>query len=457
MISIVQFCQHLNDKFPNAKTFFVGGCVRDALIERTPKDLDVVICHVPVDDLIKELADQHIKSDLVGKSFGVIKAKFEEGVIDIALPRRERSTGDGHRAFEVQSDPEISIEEDAARRDFTINAIYSNVLTAALEDPLGGITDLENKLLRATSSQSFEEDPLRVLRAIQFCARFGLTLEKQTKEDLCAAIPKLDTVSSERIALELNKLMLAEEPSIGLNIALKTGVLGRILPQLSVLNTVDQPAKWHDCNAFVHTLRVVDHVRPETNIRFAALFHDLGKATTKIFHEGRIAFHGHEDESAKIAETIIDRLALTCIEGFKKEHVLLLVKKHMYDRHHTTASAIRRLVRTVGGLDAFHDLAQLKCADVLGGGHPHKVGNQLEYLKLVLEVMARTTAKTTRDLAVNGHDLMETFDLKPGPKIGEVLTSLFEATEEDLVANEKAALLEYAKRFVWQASFESLS
>lgn len=438
MISLREFCARLTNKHPNCNCFFVGGCVRDELLKIKPKDFDVIVQHVPINDLENALRENNVKHDLVGKSFGIIKAKFEEGTIDLALPRTEFSTGDGHREFSVRFDGDISLEEDAKRRDFTINAIYKNVLTNEFIDPLFGIFDLKKRRLTVTSASTFTDDPLRILRAIQFCARFELTpsFSISTVER-----GKLLSISSERIAIELGKLLLADRPSIGLNLALDYGILKIILPELAVLNRIEQPAKFHNANAYVHTTRVVDSVRPDINMRFSALFHDLGKATTQIIHEGRIAFHGHETESKKIAQKIINRLKLTCIDGFNADKILILIEKHMYDRSYAKASSVRRLVRSVGGIDMFHELVALKVADVLGGGHPYKVGGQLDYLHHACVIMSKTTTKSIKDLAVDGRDIMHEFDLQAGPIIGKILSIMFEGVEDALVKNDYDSLI----------------
>lgn len=415
--------------------------MRDSLLGITPKDLDIVIQHLSIEDLEKALNDLGIKYDLVGKSFGIIKAKFLEGVVDLALPRKEISTGEGHRDFLVQYDPDISLSDDAKRRDFTINAIYKNVLTLETVDSLLGELHLKESSLVPTSLTTFRDDPLRILRAIQFCSRFNLSLVLKDSTDFYDNVHKLTALSGERISLELGKLMLSDKPSIGLFLALNLRVLESVLPELSILNTVDQPAKFHNANAFAHTLRVVDHVRPDINLRFAALFHDLGKATTKIMHEGRLAFHGHELESKRIAQEIINRLKLTCIANFDPNKVLTLIENHMYDRHYVHASAVRRLVRRVGGIDMFHELVQLKVADVLGGGHPYKVGGQLDYLHHVCTIMNKTPAKSSQDLAVDGHDIMQEFSIPAGPLVGKILSIMFEGVEEDLVKNDYDSLI----------------
>lgn len=425
------------------KAWFVGGCVRDKILGKRPKDFDIVVeCSEEV--LFNTLKEMGIPHDTVGKSFGVTKAKFSDCTVDIALPRSDRSTGVGHKDFEVTLG--VTLEEDAKRRDFTMNAIFENVVTGEIRDPLQGKDDIEKKLLSTTSKNSFVEDPLRMLRAVQFAARFELRVDPYTAKDMKDNAKLINSVSAERSAIELAKLLLADRPSIGLNIMVHTGLAGHILPELVELYTVKQPAKFHDANAFDHTLRVVDAVRPDLNMRLAALFHDLGKATTFKSENGNITFHGHEGEGVKMAETIIDRLKLFTLEGFDKEMILILIGNHMFSMEDkVTVPAIRRLVRRLGGIDRFHDLIQLRVADKIGGANVRTTWKHLEFLRRVLTVHMATPAPSLKDLAVDGNDVMQALGIKPGKRVGDILKKLFEMVEDDLIENDKDTLLNCAK------------
>lgn len=417
--------------------FAVGGSVRDEFLGLAPKDLDVVVLRVPPEVIEDILAHLPVKFDTVGKSFGVIKARFSDaGEVDIALPRREVSTGLGHKDFSVECAPEIPLEEDARRRDFKINAIYKDLKTGEIVDPLFGARAFDPdsmffRQLEVTSETAFLEDPLRILRGVQFCARFGMVFSYRTTLLIRDALAGLDSISPERVSLELEKLLVkAPKPSVGLQIMADLGVLRHVIPELVPLFTIKQPAKHHNADAFTHTIRVVDGVRPNLNMRFAALFHDLGKATTFANEDGRITFHGHEGESARIADEVIDRLKLFTLEGFDREKVIRLVKNHMFSNNDkVTKRAIRRLIRKVGGPADFHDLIQLRVADKLGGANPHTIWVHLEFLRRAMEIFNEQPAMSVRDLAISGRDLIE-MGVPEGPRIGNILRALFERVEE---------------------------
>src|SRR5713101_5286897 len=211
------------------RALVVGGRVRDELVGRGSKDLDLEVFGLPAARL-RAILDRFGRVDTVGESFTVYKI----GDIDVSLPRRESRIGRGHKGFAVEGDPYLSIEEAARRRDFTINAISRDPLTGELIDPFGGRRDLDARILRTVDPNTFADDSLRVLRALQFAARFDLTIEEQTKA-LCRSLP-LDDLPSERVWGEIEKLLLqAERPSVGLALALDLGVLDRLFPELKAL------------------------------------------------------------------------------------------------------------------------------------------------------------------------------------------------------------------------------
>jgi len=243
---------------------------------RTVKDRDYLVTGVPYDKLTGILR-HHGRVDLVGRSFGVIKftqfRKEKSYTFDIALPRREHSTGLGHKEFEVDFDPSIKVEEDLTRRDFTINAMAIALDSDQLIDPLGGKLDLEHRRLRMTTPDSFKEDPLRMLRAIQFAARFEFEIEPDTLPAIRDNVALIDTVSAERIAEELNKLLvLAKKPSVGFRLMQQLGLLKHILPELEECVGVEQPGGFHAYNVFDHTLVCIDAAPQRLVVRLAALF-----------------------------------------------------------------------------------------------------------------------------------------------------------------------------------------
>ena len=339
------------------RALFVGGCVRDALLGRESKDFDVEIYGLPPAEVEALLRDLKIRFGAAGKSFGVFKL---HGVpADVALPRRESKSGRGHRGFSVEGDPSMSVAEAAARRDFTINAIYFDPLSGEVIDPLDGRADLALKVLRH-ASPAFPEDPLRVLRAMQFAARFRFGVAPETVE-LCGKIEP-EGLSSERIFDEWSKLVTrGEEPSRGLNFLRACGWT-RYFPELEALIGVEQDPAWHpEGDVWNHTLAAADVFARERLgdafedlvVGFAVLCHDFGKPLcTRRGDDGKIHSYAHDVLGAGPARTFLERLT--------RERALIdagipLVERHMaiLDMWRSNAgdAAIRRLANKVGRID----------------------------------------------------------------------------------------------------------
>lgn len=293
------------------EVYEVGGTLRDAMMGLTQKDKDLLVTQVPMNDLIA-LLSRYGSVQMVGKSFGVLKFKPQGGhsEFDIALPREERSTGQGHRDFEVTFDPGLPVEKDLARRDFTINAMARNLKTGELIDPFGGQEDLKKKIIRQVFPKAFEEDPLRMLRAIQFTARFKLQIEPTTLEAIKIHAPLITSVSPERVIEEIRKLFMAEKPSLGFFLMKETGLLPLLFPDLQTMIGVPQPKK-KGGDVFEHTMLVLDASKSspdveqagDLEIMLAALFHDAGKPATYRVSPGgdKVTFYGHQIISKKIA------------------------------------------------------------------------------------------------------------------------------------------------------------
>src|SRR5688500_9037946 len=238
------------------RALIVGGWVRDRLLGRESKDIDIEVFGIDAAAL-KPLLETLGRVDTVGESFTVYKIAG----LDVSLPRRESKTGRGHKGFTVIGDPSLSIEEAARRRDFTINAISFDPLTGEYLDPFHGRDDLAAQRLRVVDSSTFADDSLRVLRALQFAARFELTLDDEAKA-ICRAIP-LDDLPAERVWGEVEKLLLAaERPSLGFALALELGVIDALFPELKALVGCEQEPEWHpEGDVWVHTLQVIDRAR----------------------------------------------------------------------------------------------------------------------------------------------------------------------------------------------------
>ena len=343
------------------RALIVGGWVRDDLLGLPPKDLDLEVFGVPADRL-RPLLERFGRVETVGESFAVFKVVDANGsgAIDVALPRRESKTGRGHKGFLVEGDPDLSFEEAARRRDFRINAISRDPLTDETVDPFDGRRDLESRRLRVVDPGTFGDDSLRVLRALQFAARFELDVPEETRS-ICRSIP-LDDLPPERIWGEVEKLLLqARRPSIGLALALDLGVVPRLWPELHALVGCPQEPEWHpEGDVWVHTLMVVDEARariddldrgPAAAMMLGALCHDLGKPDTTAVIDGRIRSPGHEEGGVGPATQLLDRLNVHSLDGYDvRRAVLGLVA------HHLKPSAFRKAATPVSD-GAFRRLA----------------------------------------------------------------------------------------------------
>jgi tRNA nucleotidyltransferase (CCA-adding enzyme) len=411
------------------RALIVGGWVRDRLMGRSCKDLDVEVYHLPAEQL-KAILGEFGSVNTVGESFTVYKVAD----VDVALPRRESRVGRGHRAFEVTGDPDLSFVEAARRRDFTVNAIALDPLTDEYIDPFDGRADIQAKLLRAVDPNTFADDSLRVLRAVQFAARFEFVLDDATRQ-LCRTIP-LDDLPSERIWGEIEKLLLhAARPAIGLDLALDLGVIDRLFPEIRALVGCEQEPEWHpEGDVWIHTLLVVDQARTriadldrakQIVVMLGAVCHDLGKPLTTAFLDGRIRSIDHEQAGVAPATAVLDRLNLHTIDGYDiRKQVLGIVAHHlkpgMFRQSPTPVSdgAFRRLAEKVD-LELLALVAKSDCLGRTGYFDCSAMDWFLERAK------ALGVEHAPPQPIVKGRHLLA-LGLTPGPRVGAVLRQIYE-------------------------------
>jgi tRNA nucleotidyltransferase (CCA-adding enzyme) len=411
------------------RALVVGGWVRDRLLGRDSKDIDIEVFGLPVDRL-RTVLDPLGRVETVGESFQV----FKLGDIDISLPRRESKSGRGHRGFDVSGDPAMSIADAARRRDFTVNAIAWDPLNGEYLDPFDGRGDLSRKTLRVVDPQTFADDSLRVLRAIQFAARFGFTLDEGTRA-LCRAIP-LDDLPAERVWGEIEKLLSAPRPSIGFALALELGVVEKLFPQLHALVGCPQEPEWHpEGDVWVHTLQVIDQARQRVDdlprpqriaIMLGAVCHDFGKPLTTAFVDGRIRSIDHEARGVAPATAFLDRLNLHTLDGYDvRTQILGIVAYHLNPgmwfkvRDEVGDGAFRRLAQKVD----LELLARLAKSDCLG----REPGTfNCDAMDWFLE-RARSLGVEHKPPGpiLLGRHLLE-LGIKPGPRMGEILKAVYE-------------------------------
>lgn len=434
------------------RALLVGGCVRDELMGKEPKDWDVEVYGIEPANL-RELLDQFGSVNIVGEAFTVYKLGAH---IDISLPRRERKTGRGHRAFFVEGDPQMSLEDATARRDFTINAILKDPLTSEIIDPFHGREDLDRGLIRAVSPKTFDEDSLRVLRAAQFAARFEFGIEPETAS-LCRAID-LSDLPGERIWGEMEKLLLhAQRPSIGLGWLHALGVLDQLFPEIKAMIDVPQDPEWHpEGDVFVHTRLVIDRAREliddlpypkQVTVMLAALAHDFGKPATTAFIDGRTRSREHEEAGVAPTESFLDRLKLHTLDGYDvRAQIVALVRNHLKPgeffkkREEVGDGAFRRLARKCE-LDLLYRVAS---ADSLGRNAewvPREKWYDAEaqewFIARARELDVESQAP--RPLLLGRH-LLE-MGLEPGPRVGEITRAVYEMQLDGRVQSLEQAKL----------------
>ena len=419
------------------RALLVGGCVRDLLMGQEPKDWDVEVYGIEPNKL-RALLDQIGAVNVVGEAFTVYKLGVD---LDVSLPRRERKSGRGHRAFVIEGDPSMAIEDAARRRDFTINAILEDPLTGETIDPFHGREDIKNRLLRAVSVETFAEDSLRVLRAAQFAARFEFEIEPETVA-LSRSID-LSDLPSERVWGEVEKLLLAaRQPSIGLQWLRELGAIAQLFPELNALIDVPQDKEWHpEGDVFIHTRLVADRARELINdlpyakqvtVMLAAIAHDFGKPSTTEFIEGRLRSRGHEEAGIAPAASFLDRLNIYTLDGYDvRVQVIALVRDHLKPgeffkkRDEVGDGAFRRLARKCE-LDLLYRVAK---ADSLG-----RNADWVPREKWFGSEAQEWFIERARELEVDrqppapillGRHLLE-MGLTPGPRIGEITKAIYE-------------------------------
>lgn len=436
----------------------VGGCVRDELMGIAPKDWDLEVYGVESEELREILTgfaeSTDLSLDTVGESFAVYKLGPH---LDVSIPRRERRAGTGHRGFVVQGDPDMSFEEACSRRDLTVNAILKDPLTGEVVDPFNGREDIDRKVLRHVSDNTFAEDSLRVLRAAQFAARLEFDIAPETVE-ICMTIDVTD-LPKERIWGELEKILLkAERPSIGLKWLYELGAVDELFPELAALVGVPQQPEWHpEGDVDVHTLMVVDEARKlideldyprQVAVMLGALCHDLGKPPTTEFIDGRTRSRGHDEAGVPLTLSLLDTLGIRTLHGFDvRQQVVELVRYHLKPgefykvdaKSPVGDGAFRRLARKVEP-DLLYRVAK---ADSLGR-NPEWLPKEKWFDAAAQEwfierVRSLQIEKKAPEPILMGRHLIE-LGLSPGPQFKKILDAVYEMQLDGKVTDLAEAL-----------------
>ncbi len=420
--------------------YVVGGSVRDLLMGKETKGWDFTTNATP-EQILSLFPDSFYDN-----CFGTVGVKIYEDqekthikdIFEITTFRSERGYTDNRHPDIIHWGTHI--EDDLARRDFTINAIAYN--GATFIDPYGGRKDIEKKVIRAVGNpiDRFSEDALRIMRAVRIATQLGFFIEEHTLEAIRSSVHLLQNISAERIRDELMKILASNYPADGTLLLKNTGILQIIIPELHDAFSVPQksPKRHHIYDVGTHSVEALRHA-PTTDpiVRLATLLHDIGKP--KTFHKdksGLITFYNHEVIGAKIAKDICHRLRLS---KKQTDTVVTLVRWHQFSVDpNQTDSAIRRFIRRCGKENLEYMLA-LRIGDRLGGG-AQETSWRLELFKKRLEDVQKQPF-SIKDLQVNGHDVMRIFNIDPGPTVGKTLETLFSEVEQGILPNEREALL----------------
>ncbi len=430
------------------EVFFVGGSVRNLLLKRDVKDWDLTTNATP-EEILKIFPNGFYDND-----FGTVGIPYKIGeekkVAEVTTFRTEKSTNPTHKPDRVAWGK--TIEEDLARRDFTINAIALRLVGKSnsfeMIDPYFGEKDLKKKVLKAVGdpNQRFKEDALRLLRAIRIATELEFKIEKNTWEKIIEDALLLEHISKERVQAELLRILKNENAYDGIMLLYKSGLLKYILPEL--LDGVDvsqkRPGRHHTEDVFTHNVLSLKYCPSKDKIvKFATLIHDIGKPKSlSKDKEGLVIFHNHEVVGAQIAYEICERLKFSKKD---KEKVVTLIRWHMFSvNENLTDAGVRRFIRRIG-VENVKDMMDLRVGDRLGGGTQTAESWRLKLFKEKVEGQLKPAPFSINDLKINGNDIMKLLQIKPGPKIGDILQKLFEEVDEDLSKNKKEYLLDRIK------------
>ena len=431
------------------EAFFVGGFVRDTLMKKPAKDIDITTNATP--DKVQELFKSHVDTGLQHGTVSVRNNRDSE-FFEVTTYRVDGKYEDGRHPESVAFVK--NLKEDLARRDFTINAIAINPITNEVVDPFGGREDIQNGVIRCVgdAKKRFMEDPLRVLRAVRFSIKYGFSIEDSTKKAMHdeEVLSKLDEcISKERITDELRKTLVSNH-SIRDTFTEFPDILGVILPEMKDCVNAPHNNPWHPHDILEHILYVVDRCDTDKfEIKMAALLHDIGKPACRLKKETKDVFYGHPEKSVELARSVFaNDLKVTTKE---KERILGLIEKHdnpiLPQKKH-----IRRFIANTSE-DFVRDWMVLKEADLMD--HKPPKGSEDEWKETLdkwslfktnfEEVIKEQNALKLTDLKVNGRDIMDELHIKPGPQIGVILNKLFSEVLDENIQNDKEALLNLAK------------
>lgn len=418
--------------------YVVGGCVRDGLRGLVPHDWD--ICTDALPDQMQAIF-QDIPCILTGVQHGTVTVVWEHQPVEITTYRTDGEYADGRHPQKVEF--VRTVQQDLSRRDFTMNAMAYHPVRG-LVDPFGGQQDLQQGLLRCVgkAEQRFEEDALRILRALRFSSCYGFSIEEKTAQALKKQAPRLTLIAAERIRMELDRLLLGKY--VGQVLRCYGEILVPVLPEIQPMFGFDQCNPHHHLDVFAHTVKTVEESKPLLPIRLALLLHDIGKPSCFTKDENGVGhFYGHSSVSEEVAETILKRLRY---DRATAERVRLLIKYHDPVIEPTESSVKRWLNRL--GEEGFRQLLWVKEGDCRGQ-HPSLAEERLPILEEIRQVLDKVITDSQcfslKDLAINGNDVLSC-GVPPGKAVGQRLAEIFEAVLDGRLPNEREVLLEVLRK-----------
>jgi tRNA nucleotidyltransferase (CCA-adding enzyme) len=447
-------------KEAGGKVYVVGGAVRDALLQKEPKDIDLMVSGIPPEDVNLILDHLPGRVDLTGKRFGVYRYHTKGQEVEVALPRTDTyETGGTRGQGQITVDHHLPIEKDLQRRDFTANSMAVDLDSGRLVDPYGGARDIEAHALRATYPDSFDEDPTRLVRALTMHSRHGLIPDEQTHKEMEEHAYRLDQESPDTLGQQLQKFLVSTNPASGVRLAHETGVLKHLFPELSNNFDFDQANVHHNYSLGEHSMNVLDKISQHTkdpDLRLAALLHDAGKPASawtdpstgqQHFYAGTVNGIPVGMDHAKVgADLAENRLRETFnYPASKIRNIHNLISQHMFGSFASPKGA-RKFLNQAG--DAADDLLTLREADNEGKETDVSYKTPVDQMRGLVEQVRTAGDPTSQSaISVNGNDLLS-LGMRPGPDVGQVLRQLTDEVVANPASNDREKLLSLAQDYI---------
>lgn len=419
------------------EAYIVGGCVRDSLLGKKPNDWDITTSATPyqVKEIFRRTIDTGIQHGTVTV---MLDRRSHDYAFEVTTYRVDGKYEDHRRPTEVTFT--ACLEEDLKRRDFTINAMAYNHEKGVV-DIFGGQQDLANGIIRAVgvAEERFEEDALRILRAVRFAAQLGFEIDQQTSKAMTKLAENLRFISAERIQVELTKLITSKHPD-RLVEAYNLGITKVVLPEFDAMMETNQDNPHHLYNVGIHTIKVMENVPPTQILRYTALLHDVAKPITKTLDEDGVGhFYGHQAKGADMAKDILKRLKL---DNHTIDETCLLIREHDFSLHGTNIRTFRRFLNRLG-IERFEEFLTIKKADMAGQSDYNKdvrQGYVDDMIAMYEQVKEEKQCIKMSDMAIKGKDLID-MGISPGKEMGNILKALFEKVLDDPELNNKEKLI----------------